>query len=144
MSDERSYWVYSPDKIRLSREARAWAHHWDLTDKQFAKFLLTQHLERGDPFAHDTGPAAGRDKIRGFEPEALDPFAGDVGVPAGRDDIVGFAPGTLDPFLGDVGTPAGRDDIEGFQALADALPDAFENLGPPPDRKRSRSEFPFE
>jgi len=145
MTDQRSYWVYSPDRIRLSREARAWARHWGLTDRQFGEFLLTQHLERGDPFAHDTGGhAAGKDRIKGFEPEPLDPFAGDVGTAAGRDDIVGFAPEALDPFLGDVGTPAGRDDIEGFQALAEELPDAFENLGPPPDRKRIRSEFPFE
>jgi hypothetical protein len=105
----------------MSPTARAWAKEHRMSERDFAKYLIARHEEAGDPFAHDTGGhAAGRDKIKGFEPEALDPFAGDVGVPAGRNAITGF------------------------EALADALPDAFENLGPPPDRKRSRSEFPFE
>jgi hypothetical protein len=58
-----------------------------MSERDFAKYLIARHEEAGDPFANDVGHAAGRDQIKGFEPEPLDPFAGDVGTPAGRDDI---------------------------------------------------------
>jgi hypothetical protein len=124
VSDDRLYKAHSASKIWLSPEARAWARHWGLSEREFGKFLLAQHLERGDAFASDVADhAPGRDGRTGFAPQELaDAFAGDVGVPAGLGDIEGFRP----------------------EALADELPDAFENQGPPPDRKRIRSEFPFE
>jgi hypothetical protein len=123
MTDERHYWVYSPDRIRLSPTARAWAKEHKMSEKDFAKYLIARHMESDEPFAHDMGVPAGRDSIRGFESEALDPFAGDVGSAAGRDERTGFAPQVLaetaselrDPFAGDVGVPAGRNQIEGFR-----------------------------
>jgi hypothetical protein len=144
MTDDRPYKVFSPTKIWMSPTARAWAKEHRMSERDFAKYLIARHEEAGDPFAHDTGHAAGRDERTGFEPEPLTGFEGDVGIAAGRDERTGFEPQSLaDVFEGDAGgVPAGIGDIEGF--LADALPDAFENLGPPPDRKRSRSEFPFE
>jgi hypothetical protein len=123
MTDDRPYKVFSPTKIWMSPMARAWAKEHQMSERDFAQYLIDRHQEAGDPFAHDTGHAAGRDKIRGFEPEPLDPFAGDVGTAAGRNAIEGFAPQVLaetasellDPFAGDVGTAAGRQDIEGFR-----------------------------
>jgi hypothetical protein len=97
MTDDRPYKVYSPTKIWMSPTARAWAKEHRMSERDFGKYLIARHEEAGDPFAHDTGHAAGRDKIRGFEP-TLDPFAGDVGVPAGRDSIRGFEPEALDAF----------------------------------------------
>jgi hypothetical protein len=142
MSDDRPYKVFSPTKIWMSPTARAWAKEHGMSERDFAKYLIARHEETGDPFAHDTGGhAAGRDKIRGFEPEPLDPFAGDVGVPVGRSDIEGFAPEALDPFLGDVGVPAGRGDIEGFapQVLAETASDLLNpfagDVGTPAGRK---------
>jgi hypothetical protein len=125
MNDDRHYWVYSPDRIRLSPTAKSWAREHGMTLQEFARYLIARHLESDSPFAHDTGGhAAARDSIRGFEPEPLTGFEGDAnGIPAGRGDIEGFAPQVLaetasellDPFAGDVGTPAGRKDIEGFR-----------------------------
>jgi hypothetical protein len=121
MTDERHYWVYSPDRIRLSPTARVWAKEHKMSERDFAKYLIARHMESDEPFAEDVGIPAGRDSIRGLEPEAL--FAGDVGSAAGRDERTGFAPQVLaetasellDPFARDVGSPAGRKDIEGFR-----------------------------
>jgi hypothetical protein len=72
MSDDRLYKAHSASKIWLSPEARAWARHWGLSEREFGKFLLAQHLERGDAFAGDVAEhAPGRDERTGFEPQAL-------------------------------------------------------------------------
>jgi hypothetical protein len=76
MTDDRPYKVYSPTKIWMSPTARAWAKEHRMSERDFAKYLIARHEEAGDPFAHDTGHAAG---------------AGDVGTAAGRD----FAPQAL-------------------------------------------------
>jgi hypothetical protein len=126
MSDDRQYWVYSPHRIRLSPTARLWAKEHKMSEKDFAKYLIARHMESDSPFANDTGGhAAGRDSIRGFEPEPLTGFEGDAnGIPAGRGDIEGFAPQVLeetaselrDAFAGDTGQhPTGRNRIEGFR-----------------------------
>jgi hypothetical protein len=126
MNDDRHYWVYSPDRIRLSPTAKSWAREHGMTLQEFARYLIARHLESDSPFAHDTGGhAAARDSIRGFEPEPLTGFEGDAnGIPAGRGDIEGFAPQVLeetaaelrDAFAGDAAQhPPGRNQIEGFQ-----------------------------
>src|SRR5689334_504312 len=98
MSDDRLYKAHSASKIWLSPEARAWARHWGLSEREFGKFLLAQHIERGDAFAGDVAEhAPGRDERAGFEPQSMaDAFEGDVGVPSGRDAITGFE--ALAPF----------------------------------------------
>jgi hypothetical protein len=96
---------------------------WTLR-RAFGRFLLSQHLERGEPFVDEFagdvgGHPPGRSKIRGLEAEAPDAFAGDVAAyPPGRDAIVGFEPPLLTPFENDV--------------VEKAL------------RRRIDSEFPFE
>jgi hypothetical protein len=93
--------VFSPSKIHLSKTARAWAKQWGMSDTQMARYLIQQHIERGDAFAGDVGAAPGGDGVHGFPPtEAQDPLAGDVGVAPGGDGVHGFPP---DPFSGDVG-----------------------------------------
>jgi hypothetical protein len=72
MSDDRLYKAHSASKIWLSPEARAWARHWDLSEREFGKFLLAQHIERGDAFAGDVAEhAPGRDERTGLEPQSL-------------------------------------------------------------------------
>jgi hypothetical protein len=75
--------VYSPTKIYLSPTARAWAREWGMTDAEMARYLIQQHMERGEPFAleNDVGVAAGRDDRSGFPPDAQDrtAFDNDVG-----------------------------------------------------------------
>jgi hypothetical protein len=117
MAEDRPYKVFSPTKIWMSPTARAWAKEHGMSEQEMARYLIRQHEESGDPFAHDTGHAAGRDQIEGFEPEPLDPFAGDVGAAAGRNDIEGFAPQPLlDRFENDVvdaATGRGRNTTSG-------------------------------
>jgi hypothetical protein len=103
MSDSaQTHKVYSPTKIHLSRTARAWAKEWGMSDTEMARYLIQQHIERGDAFAGDVGEAPSRDDRSGFPP-SQDVFAGDVGAAPGGDGIHGFPPG---PFENDVGGEA--------------------------------------
>jgi hypothetical protein len=89
--------VFSPTKIHLSKTARAWAREWNMSDTEMAKYLIAQHIERGDAFAGDVGEAPGRDDRSGFPP-SQDVFAGDVGAAPGAEGVHGFPP---DPLAGD-------------------------------------------
>jgi hypothetical protein len=73
---EQVYRVYSPSKIWMSPEAREAARENNMTEQEFARYLINRHRESGDPFAGDVGVAPGAEGIHGFPPH---PLSGDVG-----------------------------------------------------------------
>ena len=67
----------------MPREVRKMARDYGWTDREMARHLIAQHMERGDPFAGDVATEASErdyNDVHGFPPsEAQDPLAGDVG-----------------------------------------------------------------
>jgi hypothetical protein len=43
MIDDRPYTILSPTKIRLSLDAKHWAHEYGMSVEEFARYLLHQH-----------------------------------------------------------------------------------------------------
>jgi hypothetical protein len=53
MDEDRPYAVYSPTQIWMSPAARESAKEHGMSEQEMGRYLIAQHIERGDVFVGD-------------------------------------------------------------------------------------------